>query len=119
MRLDKYPEDFRQDIRDMLSEGLSIKNVADYLGAPKWLVDYLKNTKGHARSSLNWRLKNPARAAAIQYKANKKYYALHHKRLKAKSMKYYYKNHEKRLAYFKKRRKQKAQTPAEDKNDPQ
>lgn len=43
-KYNKYPEDCKQDIRDMLAEELYPTAVSRYLGVPLWLVKYIKNT---------------------------------------------------------------------------
>lgn len=60
----KYPQDFIEDIRDMLDEGLSVFNVAWYLGAPEWLVKYVQNSKPTLKASRAWKIKNKERSNA-------------------------------------------------------
>lgn len=50
----KYPQDFIQDIRDMIAEELSARNIAWYLGAPLWLVNYIKHPDPIRRKNSNW-----------------------------------------------------------------
>lgn len=82
MRSNKYPQDFLEDIRDLLAEELSVPNVAWYLGAPIWLVRYVNNPEPILRANVNWRSRNREHSLAKMREYGKRYWKGkgHHKK---------------------------------------
>lgn len=74
MRHTKYPRDFIEDIQEMLGEGLSVINVAWYLGAPEWLVRYVKNPEPTLKASREWRSRNRERSLEQMRAYGKRYW---------------------------------------------